>query len=131
MKAQTPAEGILQKNSWGDAKTYQVVCECGQSDHEHNLWVEADDSGVSVTIYTTVKSPWWSMNRFKQIWSLVTKGYIQQESIITMSSQTAFNYAETLKSAIRDVANFRKENIQNTDVQNKMASKLANETDCV
>jgi hypothetical protein len=71
------------------------------------------------------------MNRFKQIWSLVTKGYIQQESIITMSSQTAFNYAETLKSAIRDVANFRKENIQNTDVQNKMASKLANETDCV
>jgi hypothetical protein len=131
MKAQTPAEGILKKNSWGDAKTYQVVCECGQSDHEHNLWVEADDSGVSVTIYTTVKSPWWSMNRFKQIWSLVTKGYIQQESIITMSSQTAFNYAETLKSAIRDVANFRKENIQNTDVQNKMASKLANETDCV
>ena len=131
MKAQTPAEGILKKNNWGDAKTYQVVCECSDPDHDHSVWVEADDSGISVTIYTTVKSPWWSMNRFKQIWTLITKGYIQQESIITMSSQTAFNYAETLKSAIRDVANFRKENIQNTDVQNKMASKLANETDCV
>lgn len=131
MKVQTPAEGILKKNSWGDAKSYQVVCECSDPDHDHNVWVEADDSGISVTIYTTVKSPWWSMNRFKQIWTLITKGYIQQESILTMSSQTAVNYAETLKSAIRDVANFRKENTQNTDVQNEAASKLANETDCV
>jgi ABC-type uncharacterized transport system ATPase subunit len=50
MKAQTPAEGILKTNDWGDSRAYHVVCECGSADCSHNLWVEADDSGVAVII---------------------------------------------------------------------------------
>ena len=107
MKAQTPAEGILKKNDWGDAKMYHVVCDCGESDHEHNLWVEADETGISVNIYVTVKSPWWSMNRFKQIWTVLTNGYLKHETTITMNEQAAFNYAETLKSAVKDVKEFK------------------------
>jgi hypothetical protein len=52
LKAQAPAEGILLRKDYGDAKVYQVVCECGDCDHSHNVWVEAEDIGVSVTIYT-------------------------------------------------------------------------------
>ena len=59
---QTPAEGILKRHSWGDAITYQVTCECHDSDHDHNVWVEADDHRVTVTTYTTQKSKWWSLN---------------------------------------------------------------------
>ena len=127
LEPQTPAEGILKKNDWGDAKMYQVVCDCGQPDHEHNLWVEADETGISVNIYVTVKSPWWSMNRFKQIWSLVSKGYLQHETVLTMNQQSALNYAETLKSAVKDVKEFRSK----SDPTTKAASKLANEGDCV
>jgi hypothetical protein len=124
---QTPAEGILKKNDWGDAKMYHVVCDCGQPDHEHNLWVEADETGISVTIYATVKSPWWSMNRFKQIWSLIIKGHLQHETVLTMNEQSAINYAETLKSAVKDVKEFRSKNNPLT----RAASKIANEGDCV
>jgi hypothetical protein len=127
MKLQTPAEGILKKNDWGDAKSYHVVCDCGQPDHEHNLWVEADETGVSVTVYATVKSPWWSMNRFKQIWSLLTKGYLQHETVLTMNEQSAFNYAETLKSAVNDVKVFKAK----TNPKNKETTKLAEQGDCV
>jgi len=127
MKPQIPAEGILKKNDWGDAKMYQVVCDCGQPDHEHNLWVEADDTGISVTIYATVKSPWWSMNRFKQIWSLLSKGYLQHETILTMNEQSAINYSETLKSAVKDVKEFKAK----TDPKNQATTKLAREGDCV
>ena len=127
MKTQTPAEGILKKNDWGDAKMYQVVCECGQSDHEQNLWVEADETGISVTIYATVKSPWWSMNRFKQIWTFLTKGYLQYETVLTMNEQAAFNYAETLKSAVKDVKEFK----TSVDPKTKEVTKLAREGDCV
>jgi hypothetical protein len=127
IKLQTPAEGILKKNDWGDTKMYHVVCDCGSDDHNHNIWVEAEDHGVTVTVYTTVKSPWWSMNRFKQIWQLLSKGYLQHETVLTMNEQTAFNYAETLKSAIKDVKAFRSK----TDPTNKAASKIANEGDCV
>jgi hypothetical protein len=108
MKLQTPAEGILKKNDWGDAKMYQIVCDCGQPDHSHNLWVEADETGISVTIYAEVKTPWWSMNRWRQMWALLTKGHLQQETVLTMSEQTALNYAETLKKAMYDVKEFRK-----------------------
>jgi hypothetical protein len=67
MKAQAPAEGILKTNDWGDSKTYQVICGCGDTAHNHNLWVEADETGIEVTLYVNVKSPVWSMNRWKQI----------------------------------------------------------------
>lgn len=107
MKLETPAQGILKRNDWGDAKMYQVVCDCGQPDHDHNLWIEAADHGITVTIYATVKSPWWSMNRWKQMWTLLTQGYLEHETVVTFNEQAALNYAETLKSAINDVKAFK------------------------
>jgi hypothetical protein len=108
MKLQTPAQGILKSNDWGDSKSYHVICDCGQLDHSHNLWIEAEDTGITVTIYVEVTSPWWSMNRWRQMWTLLTKGHLKQETVLIMNKQTALNYAETLKTAIKDVENFQK-----------------------
>lgn len=108
MKPQHPAEGILNSGDWGTARSYRVICGCGQPDHEHTVWVEAEDVGVSVTIYVNVKSPLWSMNRWRQIWTLLTRGYLQHETTILMSEQQALNYSETLKTAISDVKGFKK-----------------------
>jgi len=114
MTPQIPAEGILKRNDWGDSKMYQVVCGCGQPDHDHNVWIEADDGNISVTIYVTAKSKWWELNRFKQLWSLLSKGYIKCETDVIMSEQQAINYAETLKSAVNDSKEFRKKrNVKN------------------
>ena len=107
LKPQIPAEGILKRNNWGDAITYQVVCECQDPDHDHNVWVEADETGVTVTTYTTQKSQWWSLSRWKTIWILLTKGYVKYEANIIMNEQQALNYAETLKKAIKDVKSFK------------------------
>jgi hypothetical protein len=136
MKPQIPAEGILKTNDWGDSKVYKVVCECGQPDHEHNIWVEADESGVNVNIYTTVKTDCWSeelkskydiknvwLQEFELFWkglyntlvrrlkltkSIWIKGYVDFETTISMSEQTALNYSTTLTNAIADVKEFRK-----------------------
>ena len=108
MKAQTPAEGILLRKDWGDAKSYTVTCECGGSDCAHNVWVEADDSGVTVNTYTEQKTNFWSMNRWQLIWRLLTTGYVKYEASIIMSEQQAVNYADTLKSAVKDVKTFKK-----------------------
>lgn len=115
MKAQIPAEGILKRHDWGNSKNYQIICGCGDTDHEHNLWVESEDTGINVTLYVNVKSSFWSINRFKQIWCLLTKGYLSYESTLYMSEQQALNYAETLKSAINDCKAFR----QNTNKESK------------
>ena len=109
MEVEKPAEGILKTNDFGDSKSYHVVCDCGSSDHTHDLWVEADAHDITVTIYATVKSPWWAWNRWKQIWKLITQGYLQHETVLSMSQQTALNYAKTLERAIIDVETFRKQ----------------------
>jgi hypothetical protein len=129
MKAQAPAEGILKTNEWGDSKVYRVVCECTDSNHDHNVWVEADNHDITVTIYATVKSNFWSKTRWHHIWSLLSKGYVDTETTLILRKQGALNYAETLKLAISDVETFRN-NKQNK--QERVAvKKMANEQDCI
>ena len=108
---QQPAEGILIQGDFGDAKTYRVVCECGSSDHDHLVWVEADNTGINVTTYTQQKSKWWKLNRWQIIWRLLTRGYVEYEASLVMTEQQALNYAEVLKSAVKDVEEFKKKNV--------------------
>ena len=113
MTPQLPAEGILKTNEWGDSKVYKIVCECTDADHDHNLWVEANEHEISITIYVSVRSNFWSKTRWYHIWSLLTKGYVDTETTLIMRKQGALNYAEALKSAIQDVEDFRKQNVKN------------------
>ena len=109
---QQPAEGILKQSDWGDAKSYRVACECTDANHSHDLWVEADDTNsISVTIYTTTKSKWWKLNRWQTMWTLLTRGYVECETSLILTQQQALNYAETLRSAVKDVEEFKK-NVQ-------------------
>jgi hypothetical protein len=126
----------MKTSEFGDSKFYKVVCSCGQPDHDINFEVEATDIDVSVNTYITVKTDYWSesvkkrydidnpylqeldwtlkdilngfVTRLKLTWTVWTKGYIKTESIIAMTEQQALNYAETLKSAIQDVKDFKK-----------------------
>lgn len=109
MNAQTPAEGILLHKDFGDSKFYVVPCDCCSSDCEHQVCVEADETGISVTTYTQQKTKWWELNRFKIIWRLLTRGYVEYEASIIMTEQQALNYADVLNKATVDVAAFRKQ----------------------
>ncbi len=137
MKAEKPAEGILKTHDYGNSKWYSVVCGCGQPDHTLTVEVESDDMAVNVNTYVTAKTDYWTesfkkrydidnpylqeldwaikdiwnglVSRIKLTWTIWTKGYVQCETTILMTEQQALNYAETLKSAIQDVKNFRKE----------------------
>lgn len=108
MKAQTPAQGILQLHDWGHSKVYKIECDCGNETCAHIIDIEADQFDITVNIYSTPKTKWWSMNRWKQIWTLLTKGYLEYQSTIILNKQVALNYAETLKKAVQDVESFQK-----------------------
>lgn len=108
MKSQTPAEGILLNHDYGDSKHYTVVCDCSSNDHSQYIWVDSDEYGVTVTIYSQQKTNFWSKTRWKHLWTLLTKGYIEVESDIILREQAALNYIDTLKKAIQDVKTFKK-----------------------
>lgn len=111
MIAQKPAEGILLHRDYGDAKLYTITCECCSTDHTHNIWVEADVTGVTVTTYTTQKTKWWSFNRWQIIWTMLTRGYVEYEATLIMTEQQSLNYSETLKKAVADVKSFKKQSV--------------------
>ena len=109
MKAQKPAEGVLKVGDYGNSMWYHIRCECGNDTCSHEVDIEADDMNVQVHTYVTVTTKWWQKNRWKQIWQILTKGYAEMQSTIVMNEQTTLNYAESLKSAMKDVKIFRDE----------------------
>lgn len=107
MKAETPAEGILRLNDWGESKWYQISCDCSDPDHAHTVEIEADEHSVSVHIYTTVSTGFWEGRRWRQIWKLLTCGYAEYEGTVILKEQQAINYAVALTDAVKDVRLFR------------------------
>lgn len=107
MKPETPATGILKTGDFGGARVDVLVFDRGSDECAHEIEIEADDTCVQVHIYHTLRSKWWEKNRWKQLWQLITTGYIDAQSTIVMDEQTALNYSATLKSAMEDVKQFR------------------------
>lgn len=118
MTAQEPAEGIMKTNDFGDSKLYLISCQCGNTEDEIRVDVEADDHGVTVHHWVTVKTSQWDqptrfgwinglLHRVKMTYTLWVKGYLEYESWTIMNSQQTFNYAYTLKKATDDVRQFR------------------------
>jgi hypothetical protein len=105
-KITEPLEGVYKQNDWGGSIVYGVVCQCGDDNCKHNVWVEADAAGVFVTTYTKQKTNWWSKNRWQIIWQLLTTGYVKYEASIIMSEQQALDYARTLETAVDAVKQF-------------------------
>lgn len=107
MKAETPAQGILKINDWGKSRMYKAVCYCGDDDCSHTIDIEADNE-VNVTIYTRTRTNFWSKTRWSHIWFLLIRGHTDFETTIVLDKQTALNYAESIKTAIKDVESFEK-----------------------
>lgn len=107
MKAETPAQGILRHNDWGTSVMYKVACDCMEPDHMHTIDVEADEHDVTVTVYVTTSTAFWSRSRWREIWRILTRGYAQYEANIILKEQAAVNYANVLTTAVKDVKLFR------------------------
>jgi hypothetical protein len=109
---QEPAFGILKCEEWGKTKTYHIRCKCGSPECSHDVWIEADETEITVTTYLSLRSKWYRMSRWKQIWSILVNGYVDVESTLVMDQQTALNYAATLKAAVEDVKEIKNGKLQ-------------------
>ena len=107
MRAEKPAEGILKTTEFGTCKGYHVQCECGGSECAHHVWIEASEFDVTISFGLTLRTKWYSMSRWKQIWTILTKGYLDVESTLVLNEQSALNYTETLRAAMKDVKQLR------------------------
>ena len=106
MKPQTPAQGIMLDRNWGDARSYTIACECGGREHYPQMWIEVgseDDAelqNVTVTFYVETVSPWYQLSRWRQIWTMLTRGYVRQESNVILSKQAALNLSTVIRNSV-------------------------------
>ena len=109
MKPQTPAQGIMLNRNWGTACSYTIACECGSRDHSANMWIEvgdesdADLQNVTVTFYVETASPWYSLNRWRQIWTMLIQGHVRQESALILSKQAALNLSTVIRNSVAEM----------------------------
>ena len=111
MNPEQPATGILKQDDFGDCMFYYVPCECGQQSCAHTLEVEASATGVTVHIHHTQQSKWWEQSRWKQLWQIFTKGYVETESTLCINEQASLNYSKVLETAIAQVKEFRSKSV--------------------
>jgi len=136
MTPQIPAQGILLHHDYGDTKSYHIACECGCQTSDHDLWIESDIGGVTVNVYATLKTDYWTESIkprydidipilqsfdwfWKSIWNgLATRlrltrdiwihGCVKHEASLIMTEQQALNYGGSLLKSVDDVKEFRK-----------------------
>ncbi len=128
MTPQKPAEGITLDRDFGDSKFYTVNCSCGSPDDAIEFYVELDSDKMDITVNTmlTQKTDYWTQrfnaparsNKFVELgynfanalWTRIKltaniwiDGYVEYKSYTIMSKQQALNYANVLKTAIKEV----------------------------
>ncbi len=118
IEPQKPAEGILLQKDFADSKFYKIVCSCGCADDDISLNIDVDESGVTVHHWVKVKTAWWDtptkytwlnglLHRIKMTYRIWISGYLEYEAYTIMTPQQVINYADTLKTATNEVAEFR------------------------
>lgn len=128
MEPETPAQGILKRNDWGDSMCYRVECECGSTEHGHEVQVEADQDGITVSIYVDAytsyhHSFWDSMrSRLSIAARALFRGTVKVQAELMLREQQAVNYGHTLLNAVEAVKQFKQapakpEMPENTTVQ--------------
>lgn len=110
MKAQTPAQGISLEKDFGDAKVFNVECDCTSDDHAVKMWIEvqrdADIPDVEVSFYVTTWTPLWQSwsKRLIAVYEILFKGVHKQEHHMLLDRQSAINFANAIISTVDEIA---------------------------
>ncbi len=109
MKYQKPAQGISLEQDFGDARVFNVECDCTSDDHSAKMWIEVqsdrDLPEVEVSFYVTTWTPCWRgwKERLKAVYEILFKGVHKQEHHMLLNKQSALNFAETIKRTVKEL----------------------------
>lgn len=109
MKAQRPAQGISLEKDFGDAKVFNVECDCSSDDHAAKMWIEVqqdkDIPDVEVSFYVTTWTPVWSGwgSRLRAVYDILINGVHKQEHHMLLNKQAALNFAEAIKNTVKEL----------------------------
>ena len=108
MTHQTPAQGIMLDRDYGGSKSYTVACDCQDGDHQVHMWIELtgddDCKHIEMTFYVNTTTPFWTkgFSRLKAAWTILVKGYREDQHTLILNKQAALNVASAIESTVKD-----------------------------
>jgi len=111
MKAQKPAQGISLDRDFGDAKVFNIECDCTSDDHVIKMWIEVqrdqDIPDVEVSFYVTTCTPQWEGwgQRLRAVFDILFKGLHKQEHHLLLNKQSAINFAAAIQDTVKEMEN--------------------------
>ena len=111
LNPQTPAEGILTTGIWDDAHSFRIGCECTDSEHDVDAWLEvnrdADLPGVELVFYVNTWTPYFANwgERLQAVYNILFKGVHRQQHTLLLKKQAALNVANAIKTTVERLSN--------------------------
>ena len=109
MKRNKPLLQIMQVDDWPDWKRFRVACECTDPRHDLDMGIivepEPEVHTVNLEFYIRGQSPTWSTgwNRWRAMWQLLTRGKIELEHHVILSTEGAKNVIGAIAGSIEQI----------------------------
>jgi hypothetical protein len=120
LKAQPMAEGIRINKKFSDATYFTVSCDCGNADHDIEIFIENEDGFHTVNFSVLAKTKWWKKTwdgdrwyhclwnglcaRLSLTFSIWFKGYAEMHIDAMLSKQTALNMANAIQTEVTRIS---------------------------
>ncbi len=107
MKPQSPAEGISVTSIWDDARSFRIQCECTDSNHDADMWIEInkekDLPSIELAFYVNTWTPYFSNwgERLRAVFNILFKGVHRQQHTLLLTKQAAINVANAITSSVQ------------------------------
>ena len=101
-----PARNIMKTGEWADADCYRIACECHDSGHDLDVWIEVEPdpevNDVTLTFYKEMYSPMWEQgfNRFREAFRILFTGTTRVAGTIILKKDVAQNFVDTVQRSI-------------------------------
>lgn len=99
---QAPLRGIMEISGGEQSRAFRIACECTDSRHDLDAWVEVDsdhdDQTVTVSFIVQTVIPWRPsfLNRIRTALSVLWSGTNTQSHELMLSEIAARNFATAL-----------------------------------
>ncbi len=103
---QEPARNIMKTGEWPDADCYRIACDCHDSAHDLDVWIEVENDpevrDVTLTFYKEMYSPIWEsgFNRFREAARILFTGSTRVAGTIIMRRDVAQNFVNLVQTSI-------------------------------
>jgi hypothetical protein len=103
---QEPSRNIMKTGEWPDADCYRIACDCHDSEHDLDVWIEVENDAevrdVTLTLYKELYTPVWEtgFNRFREAFRILFTGSTRVAGTIIMKRDVAQNFVNTVQRSI-------------------------------